>query len=139
MARGRKPVRLRDTIIATIIMIACVGVITWAMTSDWRDAQDLTWVRCEVVDAKPKRGGRYASVPWYVLIETADCGWIAYRVGTRENNVAGLADNISPGPYEFKFGRTSQREAAGQTLLDHTADAKDVRKLPADSDESSRG
>lgn len=103
------------------------------MSEGIRDAQDMVWVRCEVVDAKPQRGGRYASVPWYVVVQTSDCGKILYMVGTREENVDGLAANFEPGPYEFKLGAVSQRRIEGEALLDHAPEAKDIRRLPTES------
>lgn len=97
-----------------------------------RDVHDPTWVRCEVIDAKPQRGGRHVTVPWYVVVHTSDCGKILYMVGTREENVEGLAATFEPGPYEFKLGPVSQRRIDGDTLFDLTPVAKDIRRLPTE-------
>lgn len=84
------------------------------------------------MSAQPQRGGRNSSVPWYVAVETRDCGTVVYRVGTSQDNVEGVAAQFEPGPYEFKFGAVSQRRAQGGTLLGHAADVKDFRRLPAE-------
>lgn len=128
--RNTAPTRTK-TVVGMIVFLVCLLIGTWAVTGSWRDAQDLTWVRCEVIGAESQQGGRHASVPWYVRIDTQDCGIIAYRVGTNRDNVEGLAATFEPGPYEFKFGRVSQRAAAGDSLLDNAADAKDMRKVPS--------
>ena len=135
MARRRKKISDRRALVVTLVFFFASALVgTWVLSDGWRDAQDVTWVRCEVVDAKPQRGGRHSSVPWFVVVYTADCGSIVYQVGTRQNNVDGLAANFESGPYEFKLGAVSQRRAEGATLLDHSAVAKDIRALPTDQE-----
>lgn len=128
--RNTTPTRT-TTAVGMVVFLVCLLIGTWAVTGSWRDAQDLTWVRCEVIGAESQQGGRYASVPWYVRIETQDCGTVAYKVGTNRDNVERLAATFEPGSYEFKFGRVSQRAAAGDSLLDNAADAKDMRRVPS--------
>ena len=131
MARRRKKILTRtDTVVALAVLFGGLLVMYWAFTGPLRDAQDLTWVQCEVVDAKTQRGDNHSSVPWYVAVDTRDCGAVVYRVGTNQDNVDGVAAIFEPGPYEFKLGAVSQRRAEGRTLLDHAADAKDFRRLP---------
>ena len=129
--RNKAPTR-RQTIVTLLVLYGCLLVAIWAVTGPWRDAQDLTWVKCQVVDAKVQRGDNHSSVPWYVAVDTTDCGVVVYQVGTNEDNVEGVAELFEPGPYEFKFGAVSQRIAEGRTFLDDAADAKDFRRLPAD-------
>lgn len=129
--RRRKKISDRRAILITLIFFFVSAVAgTWVLSEGLRDAQDVNWVRCEVVDAERQRGGRNSSVPWYVVLHTADCGSIVYQVGTRQNNVDGLVASFEPGPYEFKLGAVSQRRTKGETLLDHVAVAKDIRRLP---------
>ena len=129
--RKKKPSNRQATIVSLLFLLGSALGGTWLMSEGIRDAQDLAWVRCEVVDAKPQRGGRYASTPWYVVVHTSDCGKILYKVGTREENVDGLAATFEPGPYEFKLGAVSQRRIEGETFLDQSPEAKDVRRLPS--------
>ena len=128
--RRKKAPTGRPTIVALLVLYGCLVVAIWAVTGPWRDAQDLTWVKCDVVDAKVQRGDNHSSVPWYVAVDTTDCGAVVYRVGTNQDNVQGVAGFFEPGPYEFKFGAVSQREVEGRTLFDNAADAKDFRRLP---------
>ncbi|GAA4114107.1 hypothetical protein FB556_0771 [Enteractinococcus coprophilus] len=133
MARRRNKTPTRtQTVVTLLIMFGGLLLMTWAFTDPWRDAQNFTWVECEVMSAKTQRGGRNSSVPWYVAVETRDCGTVVYRVGTSQDNVEGVAAQFEPGPYEFKFGAVSQRRAQGGTLLGHAADAKDFRRLPTE-------
>lgn len=131
MARGaRKPPTRRAYIVATVFMLATLTFFTWIMAGSWLDARDQQWVRCTVVDAKSQQGGRHASVPWYVLIETSDCGTVAYRVSTNRDNVDGLAATFESGTYEFKFGKLSQQQAAGGFMLFNSyPTAQDFRRL----------
>ena len=127
--RGRTTRSNRQAVVVTLVFFFISALAgTWLLSDGWRDAQDLTWVRCEVVNAESQRGGRFASVPWYVVVHTADCGPILYQVGTNEDNVDGLAATFEPGPYEFKLGAVSQRRVQGETLLDQAAVAKDIRR-----------
>ena len=127
--RGRTTRSNRQAVVVTLIFFFISALAgTWLLSDGLRDAQDLTWVRCEVVNAESQRGGRFASVPWYVVVHTADCGPILYQVGTNEDNVDGLAATFEPGPYEFKLGAVSQRRVKGETLLDQAAVAKDIRR-----------
>lgn len=127
--RGRTTRSNRQAVVVTLIFFFISALAgTWLLSDGLRDAQDLTWVRCEVVNAESQRGGRFASVPWYVVVNTADCGPILYQVGTNEDNVDGLAATFEPGPYEFKLGAVSQRRVKGETLLDQAAVAKDIRR-----------
>lgn len=120
----------RQPAVTLAVLFGCLLIMTWAVISPLRDAQDLTWVECNVVDAKAQRGDNHSSVPWYVAVETTDCGTVVYQVGTNQDNVEGVAAFFESGPYEFKFGAVSQRIAEGRTLLDNAADAKDFRRLP---------
>ena len=135
MARRRKKMSDRRALVVTLVFFLTMALAgTWVMSEGWRDAQELKWVRCEVVDAKSQRGSNHSSVAWFVVLYTSDCGPIVYQVGTRQNNVEGLVANFEPGPYEFKLGAVSQRRAEGVTLLDHSAVAKDIRALPTDEE-----
>src|SRR5699024_6286557 len=116
--REKKPSNRQATVVSLLFFLGSALGGTWLMSEGIRDAQDMAWVRCEVVDAKPQRGGRYASTPCYVVVHRSDCGKILYKVGTREENVDGLAANFDPRPYEFKLGAVSQRRTAGETCLD---------------------
>ena len=122
----------RDGLVTVISLTVMALASTWFVSDGLRDAQDVTWVRCDVVEAKPQRGDNHSSVPWYLVVHTQDCGAIVYQIGTREENVEGLAATFEPGPYEFKLGAVSQRRAEGKTLLDHAAVAKDIRRLPVE-------
>ena len=127
--RGRTTRSNRQAVVVTLVFFFISALAgTWLLSDGLRDAQDLTWVRCEVVNAESQRGGRFASVPWFVVVHTADCGPIIYQVGTNEDNVDGLAATFEPGPYEFKLGAVSQRRVKGKTLLDQAAVAKDIRR-----------
>ena len=128
--RKKKPSNRQATIVTLLFFLGTALGGTWLMSEGIRDAQDMAWVQCEVVDAKPQRGGRYASVPWYVVVHTSDCGKILYKIGTREENVDGLAATFEPGPYEFKLGAVSQRSIEGDPLIYQSPEAKDVRRLP---------
>jgi hypothetical protein len=131
--RRRKKLSNRQSILVTFLFLLGSALLgTWVFSDGLRDAQDPTWVRCEVVDAKSQRGGRHATVPWYVMVQTSDCGKILYLVGTREENVEGLAATFEPGPYEFKLGALSQRRIEGDTFLDLAPVAKDIRRLPTE-------
>ena len=127
--RRRKPATRKSLLLVTALMLAGLIFMTWIFINPWRDAQDLTWVQCDVVDAQSQRGGRNAATPWYVVIETRDCGRITYRVGTSQEKVEGIAANITPGAYEFKFGRLAQKKIAGHNPFDNAADAKDMRPI----------
>lgn len=90
------------------------------------EAQELTGMRCEVVDTKSNRGGRYATAPGYVMAHTSGCGKILYKVSTRENNVDGLAANFEPGPYISTGPATSFREglmSVAQFVVSSSLDA----------------
>ena len=131
--RRRKELSDRQALVVTLLVFFAAALAgTWIFSDGLRDAQDVKWIQCEVVDAKSQRGGRYATVPWYVVVHTSDCGNILYQVGTPQNNVDGLAANFVPGPYEFKLGAVSQRRIEGDTLLNHASVAKDVRQLPVE-------
>lgn len=123
--------------VTSLTVMALAG--TWLLSDGLRDAQDVTWVRCDVTGAKPQRGDNHSSVPWYLAVYTEDCGTIVYQIGTNEENVEGLAATFEPGPYEFKLGAVSQRRAEGKTLLDHAALAKDIRRLPAEDNALEEG
>src|SRR5690625_2762806 len=127
--RKKKPSNRQAAIVSLLFLLGSALGGTWLMSEGIRDAQDMAWVRCEVVDAKPQRGGRYASVPWYVVVHTSDCGKILYRVGTRDEKVDGVSATFEPGPYEFKLGAVSQRSIEGDPLIYQSPEAKDVRRL----------
>jgi hypothetical protein len=116
-------------VVPFLILLGSALLGTWVFTEELRDAQDLTWVRCEVVDATAQPDTRYPSV----TVQTSDCGKILYLVGTRRENVEGLAATFEPGPYEFKLGALSQRRIEGDTFLDLAPVAKDIRRLPTES------
>lgn len=128
--RKKKPSDRLATIVSLLFFLGSALGGTWLFSEGIRDAQDMAWVRCEVVDAKPQRGGRSATTPWYVVVHTSDCGKILYKIGTREENVDGLAATFEPGPYEFKLGAVSQRSIEGDSLIYQSPEAKDVRRLP---------
>lgn len=128
--RKKKPSDRQATIVSLLFFLGSALGGTWLFSEGIRDAQDMAWVRCEVVDAKPQRGGRSATTPWYVVVHTSDCGKILYKIGTREENVDGLAATFEPGPHEFKLGAVSQRSIEGDPLIYQSPEAKDVRRLP---------
>ena len=137
--RHAKTSKRRDGLVTIIFLTVSALAGTWFMSDGLRDAQDVTWVRSDVVEAKPQRGDNHSSVPWYLAVYTEDCGTIVYQIGTNEENVEGLAATFEPGPYEFKLGAVSQRRAEGKTLLDHAALAKDIRRLPAEDNALEEG
>lgn len=53
-------------------------------------------------------------------------------VGTREEDVEGLAATFESGPYEFKLCAVSQRRIEGEALLDQAPEAKDIRRPPTE-------
>lgn len=122
--------RVLIVLVGVLIMIVAMG---WVLSGSWRDAQNLRWERCEVTDVGARQGGRYASVPWYVRFETADCGIVTYTIGTNADNVDALVEVFEPGPYEFKLGSVGQRAIRGQTFLTDVAEAKNVRRVPSDT------
>ena len=137
--RHAKTSKRRDGLVTIIFLTVSALAGTWFMSDGLRDAQNVTWVRCDVVEAKPQRGDNHSSVAWYVVVHTQDCGAIVYQIGTNEKNVKGLAATFEPGPYEFKLGAVSQRRAEGKTLLDHAAVTKDIRRLPAEDNALEEG
>src|SRR5690625_571253 len=108
--RGRTTRSNRQAVVVTLVFFFISALAgTWLLSDGLRDAQDLTWVRCEVVNAESQRGGRFASVPWFVVVHTAYCGPIIYQLGTNEENVDSLADNLVAGYYEYKHDRAHSR------------------------------
>lgn len=44
---------------AITAVVVCIGLLFGWLLKGWRDAQDLSWVRCQVVDAKAHQPGPY--------------------------------------------------------------------------------
>lgn len=124
---GGRPSRRRP-VWSLVLLGICVLVTVSALMFPTLDSLNQTWVQCQVIDAQPQRGDNYSTVPWYVKIQTSDCGVVAYESGTNQDNVEYIAASIQPGIYEFRFGVISQQAAQGK-FLDNAATAKEFRRV----------
>ena len=129
VSRSKRSPTRKESIIGTVVVFGALLFLSWLVAGPWLEAHDQQWVRCNVTGAKAQRGDNHATTPFYVVVETSDCGAVTYRIGTNRDNVEAVAEIFEPGPYEFKFGTYSQWSAEGRTLLDPVADAKDFRRL----------
>lgn len=118
----------RRSVWIKVVLGLCVLVTVFAIAFPKLDSLNQAWVQCQVTDAQPQRGDNYSTVPWYVKIQTSDCGVVAYESGTTQDNVEDIAASIEPGVYEFKFGFISQQASQGR-FFDNAAIAKDYRRV----------
>lgn len=118
----------RRPVWSIVVLGLCVLMTVFGIAFRKLDSLNQTWVQCQVTEAQPQRGDNYSTVPWYLKIQTSDCGVVAYETGIQQDNVEEISVSIEPGTYEFKFGFISQQAAQGR-FFDNAAIVKTFRRV----------
>lgn len=97
---------------ARIMLYTVLGVLLlfaiFVLSLPWLDSHDRQWVSCDVHEAKATRGSNNSSHPWFVKIETEQCGTIFYTETVDRERVEGIAASFEPEEYEFLMGWVSR-------------------------------